>query len=414
MSSSCNANCEPCAPSVQLFVITVSSEIYLRGAGCLNNDPLPQGAYGYLNYTSSRSSMGSEQGGGNVYDCADYGSKNESSSGNSSAEITLSTQTNAFVDKFGDFRAITYGTSSVSANGSYNSNMTRTFQPDIDKGGCSTQTKKYTANGVHRSSCQLVPCLDPCDTNPCGYWDCQQSCSSSNSLFEVCPDYSGGDSSTACGPVSAGCIPDQSSCTSASCSYSDSENNSTEPWDNGCINGPLNSSYSISQKTNINITNLSTLEKCKGYSTQSVNTKMSIYEANKEQNCYGHKCGDGDKDNCWVGWWGSFPVVDTTTRPYYSRAKIKVAIHKDLMKNYKSIGGTVYFYENTLPGCSESDSPGGTLVAEVGFTLGDSPNFRKKQFIAQDVYILDNDSLQDYAGSTIVGYAKVDKVTFKS
>jgi hypothetical protein len=144
-----------------------------------------------------------------------------------------------------------------------------------------------------------------------------------------------------------------------------------------------------------------TVEKMKEYSRSSVNTRMRIYETNRAQNVCGANCGEG-KDDCWDGANG-FEVIDNTNSSYYSRIKLKIAADKEAMKDYSSVQGTCYFYQNTVPACCGNGSP----IFETNFAIGKTPNFKNNTLCATELYSLDNDYSQAYKGSTIVWCAKI-------
>jgi hypothetical protein len=408
----CTKNCENCGPALSIYGIGASAQFSAGAYGCVGEGSLPEGTLGYSNYSSQCSSSSGSSA--NLDATADIAEgtkwifKNNSQSegnGNFSENSTI----NRKVDKYGSYIENTIYKSTFDANSSSSFDGLTDYACSFPGG-----TSKSSSMQQGKIKCFTVPCPEPptCKppSTPCGYIKCEPSCSSSynsTTTFKTCAG--GGDSFSQsgtgedCGGV--GSCNTQGGCTQVQCneqtqsSYDDSYSSETvNAVDIGSSQSSVNCKKSVS--------GVVTRQMMKGYSMSSVNTRMGIYETNRAQNVCGTKCGE-DNDACWGGANG-FEVIDNTNSSYYSRIKLKIAADKEAMKDYSSVEGKSYFYENTVPSCCGDGSP----IFESTFTIGKTPNFKNNTLCATAFYNLDNDQSQAYKGSTIVWCAKITKVNF--
>jgi len=398
---SCNQNCENCAPGVSLFSIGTSANVVPGVFGCLNGDPLPEGTLGYRNYNSTRggNSNSSENLncfydiGGGTFALALFNSSYNNGGSSSYTYIIRGS-----VDGYG--RYIETASAMSKLNASASAKMNSSFWYGAPN-PCSNSDSNY--NNTTDINCKLVECdFSSCEVAPCNYFVCEENCTT-NTNENGCIEgerFSNATSDNSCGGFPS-CNPSEGSCTRTTCSTSENY-----VWQNPNPEQPECFSANSLTATNgtDNVSVPVTISTAKGYSRSSVNTKMSLLAINGRQDPCGTNCGFGE-DACWGGGF-SFVPVDNTNNSYYSRAKVKVAATKEDMKPYSSVGGTVYFYENSTPGCCGEGNP----IFTSNFSLGSSANFKNGTMVAQDVYSFENDSMQDYVGSTIVACVKINGV----
>jgi len=403
--SSCSQNCENCGPSLSLFSIGAAAAVSPTAFGCLNGDPLPEGTLGYQSYSSSDAGSSSSSSnlncfwhiGGDTYASAIYNS-NYYSNGNARSNYSI----NSTVDGYGRYLEDITASSTVNAAENYKSNS---FAYYGAPGPCSATNAN--SNGKTNINCTFVTCdFSQCEVQPCGYYECQEDCdySSTDTMCRAgcgdnCSPTTENYSSDGCGGVGE-CGPLVGSCTRVNCSSSTfSQYEPTSEYD--CYTANSMNSSDSSRRVSKQIT----LSKAKGFSKQSVNTRISILQNNTAQNPCGSNCGNG-KDACWGGY-GGFEPIDNTNNSYYSRVKIKIAASREQMKDYSSVEGKVYFYQDSLPGCCG----GGNPIITTNFSLSSSANFQNGTMCATDVYNFENDSMQAYVGSNIIACAKIDRLT---
>jgi len=400
---SCNQNCENCAPGVSLFSISTSANVVPGGFGCLNGDSLPEGTLGYRNYNSRMAgSYTFSRARDNYAPVLEYRSSlNERANENGNSNYTYTIR--GSVDGYGRYIETASAMSTFNAAGSTNNSYL--YFPGL-------ATYSDSSNIKTNINCKLVECdFSSCEVAPCNYFVCEENCSNS---FSMSSNFTPGSNDfpsprsesiqgNSCGGFPS-CNPSEGSCTRTTCSSSTIEDLYCPPYYDG--NPPCGASM-VSADGAIEISSHVTISTAKGYSRSSVNTRMSILQNNSNQDPCGTNCGSG-RDACW-GAGFSFVPVDNTNNSYYSRAKVKVAASKEAMKPYSSVGGTVYFYENSTPGCCGEGNP----IFTSNFSLGSSANFKNGTMVAQDVYSFENDSMQAYVGSTIVGCAKVTSVNIR-
>lgn len=190
---------------------------------------------------------------------------------------------------------------------------------------------------------------------------------------------------------------------------------------------------------------------------QGVQIKVGLLAENKPYNCRKDVCCSGyiydeetdsykclsDHQSCWT----YYPYLNVPD-PSYSKvmARFKIATKKSIMKNYKSIGGTVYFYYNLSgkyksPCCLQKDCKSndlvecftekdeGVIVAMTNFRIDKSSEKFKRiytndgapsedpdndyLYLAQDLTTIGTDTIPDLgSGKEIKSCFTIDKVDY--
>jgi hypothetical protein len=226
------------------------------------------------------------------------------------------------------------------------------------------------------------------------------------------------------------------SCGNSTSSYSSTYNPCLEggfvvDWVGGCYNtdGSTCETNTTCDKVTVKSTKGPGTTFCKSYGMgimQSQRVKTNEKEYDKPESIVdkqisklktnnlpaGCNCGEG-KDACW-GAFSSFTIANPTVT--ISKAALKIGVIKEgFNKEYKSVGGTVKFYipssedveEDRTPCCSDDFS--GTVVKEVGYSLGGS-DFKEGAFLATDIGELSNTS--GPVGGIVVACITIDDVSF--
>ena len=412
--SSCSQNCENCGPSLSLFSIGAAEAVSPSAFGCLNGDPLPEGTLGYQSYSSTFAGSSTyssdfncfghygEGPGAPGFDAGSSLKINSYSNGNASSTYSI----NGMVNQYGTYFEKSNGQYSINSSSNSTTNSYWFYQTPVE---CSPYNDSYSDR--QSLNCKLVECNfnDVCggEPDPCGYYVCEESCKWNYKIQGCLPGPPDGqqnisDEGTSCGDhAGPGCDPLVGGCSSVSCSIYNVENVEGGGCEDG---GPAIISINSSD-AKVNLSSQVTVEKAKGYSKSCVNTRIGILQSNRPQGPCGSNCGEG-ADACWSPGF-SFLPLENTNNSYYSRAKVKIAASKEQMKDYSSVQGKVYFYQDSLPGCCG----GGNPIITTDFSLSSSANFKNGTMCATDVYNFENDSMQAYAGSSIVGCAKITRLS---
>lgn len=394
-------NCGVCGPNLFFVSIGASEAVEIYGQRCLNNEPLPDGTFGFLSSETKRNGSYTYQSSlinpGVFYD--------RSANSNAKGAAESNYYVIPMVDQYGRVLIEGLYTSRYTANSSHNGKLNITG-PDTGLGEYYKET--YREKSKTNITCATVRCRnDVCLPPPCGYVSCQEDCETEweTTYSSHLSGGADGDKNKGCGAWFPGAGEEEcsSSCQTSTCFLSENvENSVSYP---GFIS---TESISTNALSTTRLGSASTRASCKAMSVAAVNTRIAIQEFNREQDPCGTRCDSGnDQDDCWIGGF-AFYVGNNANSTIYSRAKVKVAATKEAMEPYSNIAGKVYFYENSVPNCCGEGSP----IIETSFSLGRSANFKRYTQCATNVYNFDSDEMQAYAGSTIVGCIKVTQVSF--